>query len=135
MLKVKSFDCYAGKVSSKMDDRDARRETYEEIYTHLIESRENLMQKGMTEEEAELAALSQMGDADDLGGELDLIHTPKVKLWHILVIILILVLIVASIYGYFHWQLRIIEKEIKIKNSVEIKNYFSQVIRNIGGWI
>ena len=133
MSKVKSFDCYAGKVSSKMDDRAARRETYEEIYTHLIESKENLMQKGMSEEESEVAALCQMGDADDLGGELDHIHTPKVKMWHILVIILILVLIVASIYGYFHWQLRIIEKEIKIKNSVEIKSYFSQVIRNIGG--
>jgi hypothetical protein len=68
-----------------------------------------------------------MGDADDLGGELDHIHIPKVKLWHILVIILIIVLIVASIYGHFHWQLRSIEKEI------EIKSYFSQAIRNMGG--
>ena len=135
MSKVKSFDSYAGKVSSKMDDRGARSEAYEEIYTHLIESKENLMLKGMLEDEAELAALCQMGDADDLGGELDHIHTPKVRLWHILVIVLILGLILASIYGYFHWQLRIIEKEIEIKNSSEIKIYFSQAIRNLRGGI
>ena len=134
MSKVKSFDCYARKVSSKMDDSGARKEAYEEIYTHLIESKENLIQKGIPEEEAEQAALFQMGDADDLGGELDHIHTPNIRAWHIFVIIIILIMILISIYGYFHWQLRIIEKEIKIKNSVEIENYFSQ-IRNIGGFI
>jgi hypothetical protein len=135
MAKVKSFDCYAGKVSSKMDDRGARKEAYEEIYVHLIESKENLMKKGMSRDEAEEKALCQMGDAADLGGELDHIHTPKVKLWHILVIILILVLIVTSIYGYYFWQLRIIEKEIKIKNSTEIKSYISLTIANLRGCI
>lgn len=135
MAKIKSFDCYARKVSTKMDDRGARKEAYEEIYTHLIESKEHLMQRGMSEEEAEQTAMVQMGDADNLGGELDHIHTPKLKLWHILVIILIIVLIVGSIYGYFYWQLGVIEKEIKIKNSVENKSYFLFAIRNLRGVI
>lgn len=135
MTKVKSFDYYARKVSFEMDDRCARKEAYEEIYTHLIESKDNLIKKGMSEEEAVKTALCQMGDAADLGGELDHIHTPKVKMWHILVIILILVLIVASIYGYYFWQLRIIEKEIKIKNSAEIKSYISLTSANLRGLI
>lgn len=124
MVQVKIFDCYAGKVSCQIDDRTARKEAYEEIYSHLIEFKENFLKTGMTEEEAEQTALLQMGDATDIGGELDHIHTPKLKLWHILVITLILVLIVASIYGYFYWQLGIIENEIKIKNSVNIKSCF-----------
>lgn len=109
----------------------ARKEAYQEIYSHLIESKENFMKTGMSEEEAEQTALYQMGDAASLGGELDNIHTPKIKLWHILVICLILVLIVASIYGYFYWQLGIIEREIKIKNSADIKGYFLLAVRNL----
>jgi len=133
--QIKSFVCYARKVSTKIDDRGARKEAYEEIYTHLIESKEHLMQKGMSEEEAEQTAILQMGDADNLGGELDHIHTPKLKLWHIFVIILILVLIVASIYGYFYWQLGVMEKEIKMKTSFENKSYFLYAIRNLRGII
>ena len=131
MTQIKSFDCYAKKVSCQIDDHAARSETYEEIYSHLIESKENFLKNGMSEEKAEQAVLFQMGDATIIGGELDHIHTPKIKLWHILVITLIIVLIITSIYGYFYWQLRIIEKEIKIKNSANIKIYFSMVIRTL----
>ena len=112
MAQIKSFDCYARKVSYQIDDRRARKEASQEIYAHLIESKENLLETGISEEEAERTALFQMGDADHLGGELDHIHTPKLKLWHILIISLILVLIAVSIYGYFYWQLEILERSI-----------------------
>ena len=131
MEQIKSFDYYAGKVSCQIDDHAARKEAYEEIYSHLIESKDIFLKRGMSETEAEQAALFQMGDATDLGGELDNIHTPKLKLWHILVITLILVLIVASIYGYFHWQLGVIEREIKIKNSADIGNFFILATRTL----
>lgn len=131
MEQIKSFDYYAGKVSCQIDDHAARKEAYEEIYSHLIESKDIFLKRGMSEVDAEQAALFQMGDATDLGGELDHIHTPKLKLWHILVITLILVLIVASIYGYFHWQLGVIEKEIKIKNSSNIGNFFLLATRTL----
>lgn len=129
MTQIKSFDCYAGKVSCQIDDHAARKEAYEEIYSHLLESKDDFIKRGMSELKAEQAALFQMGDATDLGGELDHIHTPKLKLWHILVITFILILIVASIYGYFHWQLGVIEREIKIKNSTTFKGYFLLAIR------
>jgi hypothetical protein len=131
MAQIKSFHCYARKVSRQIDDRRTRKDTYQEIYAHLIESKENFLKTGMSEEEAQRTALLQMGDATDIGGELDRIHTPKLKLWHILVIGLILVLIVASIYGYFYWQLGVIEKEIKIKNSANIRGYFIGAIRTL----
>lgn len=112
MAEIKSFALYAGKVSCQIDDLRAREEAYQEIYIHLIESKENLLKTGISEKEAENAALFQMGDAADLGGELDHIHTPKLKLLHILIISLILILIAVSIYGYFYWQLGILERGI-----------------------
>ncbi|MGH4119396.1 permease prefix domain 1-containing protein [Clostridium sp.] len=119
MVKNKRFDFYANKVSSKIDDRTARKEAYEEIYAHLIESKEDFLEKGMSEEEAEQAVLFHMGDAGDLGGELDHIHTPKLRLWHILIIGLILALILASFYGYYFWSFKDIDKqEIKMDKTV-----------------
>lgn len=131
MSQIKSFDCYAKKVSCQIDDYVARKEAYEEIYSHLIESKENFLESGMSEEEAEQTTLSQMGNATAIGGELDHIHTPKLKLWHILIITLTLVLIIAGIYGYFYWQLGVIEKEIEIKNSAIIKGYLLLAITTL----
>ena len=121
MVQIKKFDYYASKVSSKIDDGSARKEAYEEIYDHLIESKDDFLKTGMSEEEAEQAVLFHMGDAADLGGELDHIHTPKLRLWHILIVILILVVIVSSIYGYFYWQLSLIDTE----NKIDIKSFFN----------
>lgn len=104
MAEIKSFASYAGKVSRRVDERNARKEVYQEIYSHLVESKADFMESGMAEGEAEYQALLQMGDAGRIGEELDDVHTPKIKSWQIFLVILILALTVACIYGFFYWQ-------------------------------
>lgn len=104
MTEIKSFASYARKVSHRVDEAKARKEIYQEIYSHLIESKAAFIESGMAEGEAEHQALLQMGDAGRIGEELDIVHTPKIKWWQIFLVVLILALTVACIYGFFYWQ-------------------------------
>lgn len=70
MAQVKSFALYARSVSKEIDDPKARKEVYQEIYNHLLESKEALMAAGISEKEAEDTAIRQMGDADHVGSAL-----------------------------------------------------------------
>lgn len=108
MTEIKSFISYARKVSRRVDERKARKEVYQEIYSHLLESRAEFIGSGMAEGEAEHQALLQMGEAGQIGEELDDVHTPKIKWGQILLVVLILAITIACIYGYFYWQFNIL---------------------------
>ncbi len=53
-----------------------RNQVYAELYSHLEERYESLIEKGFSHEEAEKKALEAMGDADALAPQLAAIHKP-----------------------------------------------------------
>lgn len=91
---------YAKKLSRNIDDRKARADTQEEIYTHLCDLKDGYIQKGLSESTAEQKALGDMKSPEDLGIQLDKVHTPKIKWWVFAVIILALLGIIAAVMFY-----------------------------------
>lgn len=61
----------------------------EEMENHLKESKESFMAQGLTEQEAEEQAIKQMGNAEEIGKNLNQIHRPKLD-WKLLMITAVL---------------------------------------------
>lgn len=70
---------YARRLSRHIDDRRAREETAEEIYSHLCEMADGYAAQGMTRQEAERQAVREMRPPDELGAQMDRVHTPKIR--------------------------------------------------------
>jgi len=88
---------YIDNVCSQIRYKPIRNEIAEELTNHLEECKENYIQDGMKETEAELNAVKQMGDAEKVGKQLNKIHRPKldVKLLLIIGIVLFFSILVA----------------------------------------
>jgi len=97
---------YAKKLSRHIDDRRAKAETVEEIYSHLCDMTDSYTALGMTQREAELEAVKDMANPDDLGVQLDRVHTPKIKWWIYGLIILLLFSIIIGVFAYINhgWE-------------------------------
>ena len=63
-----------------------------EVEDHIEDQKQAFMAEGMTEEEAEKAAVEEMGDPVEVGVEMDQIHRPKMPWKAILVIALMEIL-------------------------------------------
>ena len=55
-----------------------------ELEVHIEEQKADFMAEGMTEREAEEAAVREMGDPVEVGAEMDRIHRPKMN-WRIII--------------------------------------------------
>lgn len=88
---------YIDNVCNQIRYKPIRNEIAEELTNHLEECKENYIQDGMKETEAELNAVKQMGDAEKVGKQLNKIHRPKldVKLLLIIGIVLFFSILVA----------------------------------------
>ena len=88
---------YIDNVCDQIRYKPIRNEIAEELTNHLEECKENYIQDGMKETEAELNAVKQMGDAEKVGKQLNKIHRPKldVKLLLIIGIVLFFSILVA----------------------------------------
>lgn len=62
----------------------------EELKLHIQEMKEEYINNGMNEAEAEEKAVSQMGEAEEIGKQLNKIHRPKLD-WKLLFLILLLI--------------------------------------------
>ena len=62
----------------------------EELKSHIQEIKEDYQNQGMKEKQAEEKAVSQMGEAEDIGRKLNKIHRPKLD-WKLLLLIAILI--------------------------------------------
>ena len=65
-------------------------EISQEIESHIKEIKEDYMDCGMKEQEAEQKAIEQMGNAEEIGKELNKIHKPKLD-WKLLTLLVILI--------------------------------------------
>ena len=71
------FNEYLGQVARTIRWRRARSFALRELRTHLLEQKDCFMNEGMSEQEAEEAALRDMGDPVLVGEELSAVHRPR----------------------------------------------------------
>ena len=71
------FEAYLLAVAEQIQWKRARPFVLRELRTHLEEQKEAFLASGLSEEEAEEAALRDMGQAAEVGEGLDAIHRPR----------------------------------------------------------
>ena len=86
-LDIKSF---LNTVCREIKYEPVRNGISEELEQHINEIKEEYINKGMQEKEAEEKAVSQMGGAEEIGKKLNKIHRPKLD-WKLILLIAILV--------------------------------------------
>lgn len=67
---------YCDRVCRRIRYRPAREQIYEELLGHMEDHAQALQDKGMDPRQARQEAAAAMGDADQLGSDLDRLHTP-----------------------------------------------------------
>ena len=76
-------------VCEQIKYKPIRNSISEELKKHIEESKENYIKEGLDEKEAEEKAITQMGDAEEIGKSLNKIHKPKLD-WKLLIILIVL---------------------------------------------
>lgn len=95
-MDIKNF---LSKVCNEIKYKPARQSISEELELHIQELKENYIENGIDENEAEGKAISQMGEAEEIGKKLNKIHRPKLD-WKLLSLVAILLgfgLFIASL--------------------------------------
>ena len=77
-------------VCDEIRYKPIRKDIAEELSLHIEEGKMNYVEEGLSEEEAEERAVSNMGDAEEIGKKLNKIHRPKLD-WILLVLVAILI--------------------------------------------
>ena len=85
-MQIKEF---LNAVCEQIKYKPIRNSISEELENHIEESKENYIEEGMQEKEAEEKAITQMGNAEEIGKKLNKIHKPKLN-WKLLIILLVL---------------------------------------------
>ena len=80
---------FLDKVCNEIKYEPVKSGISEELKLHIQEIKEEYQNQGMEEKEAEEKAVSQMGEAEDIGRKLNKIHKPKLD-WKLLLLIFIL---------------------------------------------
>ena len=116
------METYLEKLLSQIRCKKARPYIAEEIRDHIECQIEDNLSKGMTYEEAEKNAVTDMGDPVEVGISLDRIHKPKIA-WKLLVIVGILsllgILLQQSIFSQPGYQDLEIEMQQRYRYNVE----------------
>ncbi len=92
MPMPESFKGYTELVSQQLRWKKARPVIEQEIGAHLCDQRDALMKSGMDEDSATRESIRQMGDAVEIGTELDRVHRPK-PAWELFALTVLLALI------------------------------------------
>lgn len=85
-MDIKEF---INNVCKEIKYEPVRKEISEELTSHIQDIKEEYLNKGINEQEAEQKAVSQMGIAEDIGKKLNKIHKPKLD-WKLLLLIIAL---------------------------------------------
>ncbi len=85
-MQIKEF---LNTVCEQIKYKPIRNSISEELENHIEESKENYIEEGMQKEEAEEKAITQMGNAEEIGKKLNKIHKPKLD-WKLLIILIVL---------------------------------------------
>ena len=85
-MDIKNF---LDKVCGEIKYKPVRKGISEELKSHIQEIKEEYINKGISESEAEEKAVSQMGIPEEIGRKLNKIHKPKLD-WKLLLLLIIL---------------------------------------------
>jgi rod shape determining protein RodA len=77
LVHNKEIQDYFSKVCTQVRFHDVHQDVKLELEGHIREIVEDYLKQGFSEKEAVEQALAQMGDADIIGKQLDLVHRPK----------------------------------------------------------
>lgn len=105
-MRIEEFETYIKKMAMQIDDVAARKEIVQELREHLLESYETETEGGAAHDAAVRNVLLRFGEAEGIGADLDRVHTPRLKSWHLLVILAVVILFVTLVYTYFYLTLR-----------------------------
>lgn len=86
-MKVKEF---LNIVCEEIKYKPVRNGIAEELESHIQDIKEEYIERGMEEQQAEEKAVLQMGNAEDIGKRLNKIHKPKLD-WKLLILVIVLV--------------------------------------------
>ena len=86
-LQTKEF---LSKVCEQIKYKPIRSEISEELENHIQELKESYIQEGIQEYEAEEKAITQMGQAEEIGKRLNKIHKPKMNLQLLMLTLILL---------------------------------------------
>jgi cell cycle protein len=78
-------------VCEQIKYKPIRNTIAEELKDHIEDKKEELIEMGQNEEEAEKNAVEQMGDAEIIGKELNKVHRPRLD-WKLLIILVVLLI-------------------------------------------
>ncbi|WP_110113853.1 FtsW/RodA/SpoVE family cell cycle protein [Bacillus sp. CGMCC 1.16541] len=73
------------KVTAYIRSKEARNFVSVELQHHIDEARQQWLEKGLTEQQAEQKAIEQMGDPEKLGIKMNKLHRPKID-WMLLLL-------------------------------------------------
>ncbi|MED4205696.1 FtsW/RodA/SpoVE family cell cycle protein [Neobacillus mesonae] len=85
---------FLNEVTNHIKSKEAQKYVADELSYHVKEAKKRLMEKGLTEAEAEEKAVEQMGSPTKLGQQLNKLHRPKVD-W-----VLVLLLTATLFLGF-----------------------------------
>lgn len=105
-MRIEEFETYIKKMAAQIDDVTARKEIVQELREHLLESYESEKAEGADHEAAIRNVLLRFGEAEGIGADLDKVHTPRLKPWHFLAIMAVVILFITLVYTYFYLTLR-----------------------------
>lgn len=82
---------FLNSVCEQIKYKPIRNTIAEELKSHIEDKKEELIEMGKNEEEAEKNAVEQMGDAEIIGKELNKVHRPRLD-WKLLIILVVLLI-------------------------------------------
>ena len=82
---------FLNSVCEQIKYKPIRNTIAEELKDHIEDKKEELIEMGQNEEEAEKNAVEQMGDAEIIGKELNKVHRPRLD-WKLLIILAVLLI-------------------------------------------
>ncbi|MGG3468718.1 FtsW/RodA/SpoVE family cell cycle protein [Neobacillus pocheonensis] len=95
---------FLNEVTDQIKSKEAKKFVANELSYHLKETKNDLIEKGLTEEEAEEKAVKQMGSPIKLGQQMNKLYRPKVDWLLVILFVMTLVLGFLPMYslGYLH---------------------------------
>lgn len=111
-------------VCTQIRYRPARNEIANELKAHLLEIKDELLTQGIEESIAEENAVQRMGEAEEIGKQLNKIHRPRIN-W---------ILIIVTAIFIFLGVVNLINKQIITHNGY-IGKIFKYIILGIGAGV
>ncbi len=91
-MKASNIDNFVNLVCNNIKYSPIKKDLKEELYEHIIEEKNKYIENGINDEEAEIKAINNMGEPEEISKEFNKIYKKNLD-WKILLIFIVLMLI------------------------------------------